>query len=104
MTVIFHIADRERWERSVPERMYTASSRGLELAEQGFIHLSTAEQLPGVASRYYAGVEDLVLLHVDPALLVAPLVYEDVPGAGTFPHLYGPMNVDAVVLVEPFSA
>jgi len=84
--------------------MYTASSRGLELADEGFIHLSTAEQLPGVAGRYYAGVEDLVLLHVDPDLLVAPLVYEDVPGVGSFPHLYGPLNVDAVVRVEPFTA
>jgi uncharacterized protein (DUF952 family) len=105
VAVIFHVADRSRWEQSVATGMHTASSRGMELADEGFIHLCTAEQLAGVAERYYHGVPDLVLLHVDEQRLGAPLVYEQL-GAATeaFPHLYGPLEVDAVVAVEPFTA
>ena len=103
--VIYHVADRQRWERSVVDGMYTASTLGTELADEGFIHLCTLEQLAGVAERYYRGVPDLVLLHVDESRLGAPLVHEQLGEAPeAFPHLYGPLNVDAVVLVEPFTA
>ena len=76
--VIFHIADRDRWLASQAEGRYTASTIGRELADEGFIHLSTADQVAGVQSRFYSGVTNLVLLHVDEALLTAPLVYEQV--------------------------
>lgn len=104
--MLFHIADRHRWMESLDAGEYTASTRGAELAEIGFIHLCTAEQLHGVAERFYRGATDLVLLHVDEARLAAPLEYEPVGGTGErFPHLYGPLNVDAVVQVDdPFAA
>lgn len=99
--MIFHIADRDRWLASQAEGRYTASTIGRELADEGFIHLSTADQVAGVQSRFYSGVTNLVLLHVDEALLTAPLVYEQVGDApAPFPHLYGPLNVDAVVQVD----
>ena len=102
--VIFHIADRDRWQRSLAAGEYTASTIGMELAEQGFIHLSTAEQVPGVVERFYQGVANLVLLHVDEDRLTAELVFEQLDGAPEpFPHLYGPLNTDAVVEVtDPF--
>ncbi|MBI5088178.1 MAG: DUF952 domain-containing protein [Actinobacteria bacterium] len=100
--MIFHIADRDRWLASQAEGRYTASTIGLELADEGFIHLSTDAQVPGVIERYYRGVPNLVLLHIDESLLTAPLVYEQLGGATEpFPHLYGPLNVDAVTEVEP---
>jgi uncharacterized protein (DUF952 family) len=99
--VIFHIADRDRWLASQPGGEYTASTRGRELADEGFIHLSTAAQVAGVRERFYSGVTNLVLLHIDDTLLTAPLLYEQVGDAlEPFPHLYGPLNVDAVVQVE----
>ena len=99
--MIFHIADRDRWLASQPEGRYTASTIGRELADEGFIHLSTADQVAGVRERFYSGVTNLVLLHVDETLLTAPLVDEQVgDGPEPFPHLYGPLNVDAVVRVE----
>ena len=54
--------------------------------------------------RFYRDADDLVLLHIDEAKLTAPLVYEVVGDApGPFPHLYGPLNTDAVVHVDnPF--
>jgi uncharacterized protein (DUF952 family) len=104
--MIFHIADRDRWQRSAIEGSYTASTIGAELADEGFIHLSTEAQVAGVVDRFYRDVPNLVLLHVDETRLTAPLVYEQLGGSPeAFPHLYGALNLDAVVRVEdPFPA
>ncbi len=96
--MIFHITDAATWARSQIRGMHTGSTRGVDLAEEGYIHCSTGDQWRGVIERYYAGVADLVLLHVDERLLTSPLVYEQLPGAPEpFPHVYGPINLDAVV-------
>jgi uncharacterized protein (DUF952 family) len=102
--VIFHIADRDRWLRSRAAGSYTASTIGMELEQQGFIHLSFEAQVPFVAESFYRDVPNLVLLHVDESLLTAELKVEQLDGAPEpFPHLYGPLNVDAVVAVtDPF--
>jgi uncharacterized protein (DUF952 family) len=100
--VIFHIADRDRWLASQPEGRYTASTIDRELADEGFIHLSTRDQVAGVMQRFYADVPNLVLLHVDESRLTSAVVYEQMGDAPEpFPHLYGPLNTDAVVQVEP---
>ena len=99
--MIFHIADRDRWLSSLPEGRYTASTIGRELADEGFIHLSTVDQVAGVRQRFYQGVPNLVLLHIDESLLTAPLVYEQLGDAPEpFPHLYGPLNTNAVIQVD----
>ena len=99
--MIFHITDTTTWQRSQLQGRHTGSTRGIDLAEEGYIHCSTADQWPGVIERYYAGATDLILLHVDEQSLTSPLVYEQLPGApGTFPHVYGPINLDAVVDTE----
>ena len=99
--MIFHIADRDRWLASQAEGTYTASTLGRELADEGFIHLSTAEQVSGVADRFYRGLPNLVLLHIDESRLTARIVFEQVGDAPEpFPHLYGPLNTDAVVHVD----
>ena len=99
--VIYHVAQRERWLHALDGGEYTASSVGRELADEGFIHMSTLDQVAGVLERFYAGIDDLVLLHIDESLLAAPLVYEAIAAASAqFPHLYGPLNVAAVVHVD----
>ena len=68
------------------------------LAEEGFIHLSTPEQIAQVCNERFAGRTDLLLLVVDPRALPAPLVWEDSYGAGeVFPHLYAPLPRTALI-------
>lgn len=96
--MIYHITAAEAWAAAQAGGFYTADS----LATEGFIHLSTRDQVRWVAGNRYRGQTGLVLLAVDPTRLIAELRYEEsVPGQ-SFPHLYGPLNLDAVVAVAPF--
>jgi uncharacterized protein (DUF952 family) len=101
MSTILHITSRAAWNQAQREGAYRPAS----LASEGFIHLSKPDQVIRVANAFYRDQPDLVLLHVDPARLQAPLRYEDAahPAASEegeqFPHLYGPLNLDAVIKV-----
>ncbi len=104
MTFIYHIAAAADWERAVRDGQYTMSTRGLTLAEQGFIHASTAGQVALVANAFYQGEPDLLLLVIDTDLVGPQIRYEHVPGqASPYPHIYGPLNLDAVVETRPFA-
>ncbi|HEU5129588.1 MAG TPA: DUF952 domain-containing protein [Glycomyces sp.] len=103
---IFHVALRSDWEAARRAGAYTVSTRGRTLAEEGFVHASRADQWPGVRERFYADVaEPLVLLVIDPDRLGSPMVDESPPdapaGGETFPHVYGPIDLAAVVQVVP---
>lgn len=102
---LFHLAEPADWEAAQATGRYERSTRGLSLEDVGFVHLATAAQWPGVRERYYAdlGPEQLLLLTVDRSRLDAPLRWEVAdPATGEeFPHLYGPLPVDAVTDVRP---
>ena len=66
----------------------------------GFIHFSTSTQVRETAVRHFAGIDDLVLLAVDPTVLGDGLKYEKSRGGALFPHLYGSLPVDAILWVE----
>jgi diaminopimelate epimerase len=92
--LIVHIARQAEWQQARDVGEYAPSS----LAREGFIHLSRPEQAHLPANALYSGQRDLVLLWVDPTWLRAELRYEaPEPGALEFPHLYGSLNLDAVV-------
>ncbi len=99
---LFHIVPRADWPPA--DGPYRPES----LATEGFVHCSYADQVAGTLQRYYGGVPDLVVLELDPALIPAEVKVEDTRGSGTaFPHVYGPIPVEAAVAVhEParFSA
>jgi uncharacterized protein (DUF952 family) len=104
---ILHLALRSDWEAArTAGTAYAVSTLGRTLAEEGFVHASRGDQWQGVRDRFYADVsEPLVLLVVDTDLLTSPVV-EEVPEGGeeSFPHVYGPIDLAAVVQVVPLDA
>ena len=101
---IFHIALQSEWDQAKQTGSYATSTRGRTLAEEGFIHASREDQWQGVRDAFYADVlEPLVLLVIDTERLTSPVV-EEPPAEGvdeTFPHVYGPINAEAVVEARP---
>lgn len=93
---IYHVTDQATLDGAT-DRQYRCTS----LQQEGFIHCCKRGQLAGVLERYYQGVNGLVLLEIDPQLLNAKLVYENtVGGEELFPHIYGEINMSAVLTVE----
>lgn len=92
MTTLFHITTLTAWNEAKQQGEYLAPS----LETQGFIHLSTEAQWPLTLKRFYAGQPNLVLLVIDQAKLQAQVTFEPAD-ADHFPHLFGPLNLDAVV-------
>jgi uncharacterized protein (DUF952 family) len=100
MSKIYHITTAAAWADARAAGAYSADS----LATEGFIHFSTGEQLLWVAERFYRGHAGLLLLTVDTEQLTAELRFEEAEPGRLFPHLYGPLNLDAVVATQPFAA
>jgi uncharacterized protein (DUF952 family) len=96
MSLIYHVVSAADWAKQEDQADYQAAS----LETEGFIHLSEKEQVAGVLERYYQSVPDLLLLHVDPSRLTHKLKYELSTNNERFPHLYGPLNKEAVVEVK----
>jgi uncharacterized protein (DUF952 family) len=92
---LFHITTREQWEYARIAGRYQADS----LVVEGFIHLSTESQLEATAKRHFAGHADLVVLEIDPARLRWEIRWEDSRGE-SYPHLYGPLEIEAVIEVQ----
>jgi len=92
MAVIYHIVCSTDWPPKAG--LY----RGDTLESEGFIHCSTQEQLLLVANRLFRGRTDLIGLAIDEAKVTSTIIYENLEG-GTehFPHIYGPLNADAVI-------
>ncbi|MDQ1709520.1 MAG: hypothetical protein QOG49_905 [Frankiaceae bacterium] len=104
MDELFHIAAPGDWAAAQRTGFYAQSTRDRTLAQQGFIHASTAAQWPRVRTALYADVDDdLLLLVIDPARLTAAVRMEvGEPASGElFPHIYGPIPVGAVVEARP---
>lgn len=104
--MIYHIATVADWEQAREDGAYTTSTRGRTLEQQGFIHASTAGQTARVANLFYKDAgEPLVVLVIDTDKLTSPLQHDEVPGWDEpFPHIYGPLNPDAVDAVIPLVA
>jgi len=104
---IYHLAEPAQWEAARASGSYEQSTLGRTLAEEGFIHCSSAQQWPVVRRAFYGDYpESLLLLEIDESRLTSPLVREvGNPETGEeFPHVYGPIDVDAVVGVTELPA
>jgi uncharacterized protein (DUF952 family) len=107
MTIILHMTPRPRWLAALDSGTLTADS----LEREGFIHCSFPDQLERVANKHYRGLTDLVLLCIEADKLGAEVRYEGPinphtglpePERELYGHVYGPINVDAVVKVFDF--
>jgi uncharacterized protein (DUF952 family) len=99
MPIIYHVTTAAEWKAAQGKGHYESPS----LANEGFIHCSADDaQVKGVLERYFADKTNLVKLVIDTAKLTSPFVYEWSPStADTFPHVYGPINLEAVTEVIP---
>jgi uncharacterized protein (DUF952 family) len=102
--MIFHVSSPEDWHAAQQAGDYRRSTRGRSLAEEGFIHCSRLDQVPGVLAAYYAGAGPLLLLTIDPDLLSAECRDDEIAPGVFFPHVYGPIDLAAVVAVTPLTA
>ncbi|MGY1844261.1 DUF952 domain-containing protein [Modestobacter sp. SYSU DS0875] len=100
--LLLHLIEPADWRAALNTGAVTPPS----LADVGFVHLSTPEQVHLPAQRLCPDRDDVVLLVVDPARLRDPVRWEPgVPGdlaAMCFPHLFGPLPTSAVVAVVPW--
>jgi uncharacterized protein (DUF952 family) len=94
--MIYHIATSEDWVLHRNSATYQPEG----YSKDGFIHCSSQEQVPGVLQRYYAGVKNLILLHIDETKLSSDLKYEEATNKELFPHVFGPIKKEAIVRVE----
>ncbi|HKP40185.1 DUF952 domain-containing protein [Mycobacterium sp.] len=101
-SVLVHICSADDWRLA----QIRGEHRPDSLDANGFVHLSTPEQVHLPANRLYAGRTDLVLLRIDPARLSSPVRWEPGvptdPDAMVFPHLYGALPAAAVINVTPY--
>lgn len=97
MSHIYHITTSTEWEQAREKGQYESPS----LKEEGFIHCSEDRQVESVIQRYFQGKTSLVKLTIDTEKLESQLIYDWSNAIeDTFPHVYGPINLDAVVEVS----
>lgn len=105
--MIYHITTKTEWQTAQANGEYIAPS----LASEGFIHCSTDTQVPHVANAFYRAQNNLVLLKLDENRIKSQVKWEAPAGAPAdginesdlFPHIYGAINLDAVVSVIDFN-
>ena len=95
---IYKISPKDLWQDAETNGSFTGAP--IDIAD-GFIHFSTAEQARETAAKHFAGQTDLLLIAIDEKLLGAALKYEVSRGGALFPHLYGTLEMSAVVWVKP---
>jgi uncharacterized protein (DUF952 family) len=100
MNVILHITGLDAWAKARLVGTYRAES----LDTEGFIHCSTPEQVIKVANTFFVGQQGLVLLYIEPDKVQPEIRYETADGNERFPHIYGALNLDAVLRVAEFES
>jgi uncharacterized protein (DUF952 family) len=93
--LIYHIVLLDAWA-AFETGLYFATS----LETEGFIHCSFADQLDAVVERYYSGEKRVVVLEIESEKLMSRMIKEPSTNSEIYPHVYGPINRDAIIGVE----
>jgi uncharacterized protein (DUF952 family) len=97
--VILHIIKKGKWKEVNKIGVYENES----LKTEGFIHCSNENQVCKVADKHYKGEKGLIVLYIDEKKLNAKVMFEDLYKLDEdYPHIYGPLNTDAVVKTADF--
>jgi uncharacterized protein (DUF952 family) len=94
---LIHLCTHKSWLDALKLGKYISKS----INHEGFIHCSQPQQILEVANRFYKGIPGLVLLWIDPEKITSDIRWEAADGT-LFPHIYGPINLDAVISVMDF--
>jgi uncharacterized protein (DUF952 family) len=93
--LIVHLCQKQDWEIANDTGEYRAES----LHQEGFIHCSRPDQVIDVANKFYQGISDMILLWIEPGRVLSEIRWE-AADAEVFPHIYGALNLDAVLAVR----
>jgi len=97
MPIIYHVTTAADWKAAQEKGFYEHPS----LIAEGFIHCSQEHQVPGVLERYFEGETNLLKLVIDTDKLTSKFVFDWSPSTqDTFPHVYGPINLEAVTDIK----
>ena len=97
--LILHITQRSQWEQARREGIY----RNDTLDTEGFIHCSTPTQIVKVANKFFSARQELIILCIDARRVLVEIKYEESEPGEQYPHIYGSLNIDAVVKVIEFA-
>jgi len=92
--LIFHIVEKKSWKHIENKGEYIPET----VEQEGFIHCSTGHQINDTANRIFKDKHHLFLLIIDSKRVEAPIKYEEDSKLGIeFPHIYGPLNTNAIL-------
>lgn len=98
MTLIYKIVSAAEWRAAEATGVFPGAA--IDLTD-GYIHFSTATQVEETAAKHFARQADLLLVAIAVEKLGDALKWEASRGGALFPHLYGPLLLDAVTHVAP---
>lgn len=91
--LLFHITTKDQWKQFQKDGNYEPQS----LDEQGFIHCSSGSQVEDTANRLFGDQDSILLLVIDVSMLREQVKYEQDGNGDKFPHIYGPLSINAVI-------
>jgi uncharacterized protein (DUF952 family) len=100
VATIHHVTTPDGWAAFQAAGETRQSTRDRSLEEEGFVHCSYADQLEGTLARFYADLPVVVVLTLDTDRIPSAVVDEPTDDGAVFPHVYGPLPLDAVVGVD----
>ena len=95
--IVYKVLPRDEWRLAEDSGVFAGS--GIDV-EDGYIHLSSGDQVVATVEKYFAGQTDLVLVSFS-SDCVDNLRWEKSRGDDLFPHAYGPISIEAVLSVVP---
>lgn len=98
METIIAITNSVMWNKALQDGSYTQSTMDTTLQEVGFLHCTSPEQTIATANRHFTDRDNVILLLINLGKVTSEVRFEAAKSGrpGLFPHIYGPLNVDAV--------